>query len=71
MPTTEVTVTVWVCNFCGRGQTKTGSSLEGAQHFVDVLGWLLLGPDTVACDRCKNLPDVTHARLQLAHVHPL
>lgn len=71
MPTTQLTVTVWVCNFCGRGETKTGSSVEGAQHFVDVLRWVLLGPDTVACDRCKVLPDVTYQKLASERAHPL
>lgn len=66
MPVTEVTVTVvatvWVCDFCGRAAQHTagtGAPLS-AEHFIDTLRWLALGETTVACERCRVLPEVAH-----------
>lgn len=71
MPTVQLLTTVWVCNFCGRGDSRTGTDLVAVQHFIDTLGWRLLDGDTVVCDRCRLLPDVTHTLLQQAKAQTL
>lgn len=65
MPVTEVTITVWICNLCGKSASSKGPALLAAQEFIDVLRWLQLDDTTVVCDRCKRVPDVVNA--QLAH----
>ena len=60
--TTIVVATVWVCDLCGRGaqhNAGTASPLT-AEHFIDTLRWLSLDENTVACDRCRLLPDVAN-----------
>jgi len=64
MPTVEVTVTVWICNLCGRTVTSKGPALLAAQEFIDVLRWLQLDVDTVFCDRCRHTREVVDALLQ-------
>lgn len=58
--TLEVTVSTWICNWCGRHNTA-GASVPAellAQHFIDTLGWHTFPDGTIACDRCRANPDV-------------
>jgi hypothetical protein len=69
MPIAEVTVTVWICNLCGRTVTSGQPSLLAAQEFIDVLRWVQLDTDTVVCDRCRHTPEVVDALLQQQKAH--
>ena len=64
MPITEVTITVWICNLCGRSASHKGPAVLAAQEFIDVQRWLQLDVDTVVCDRCKAVPEVVNAQLR-------
>lgn len=63
MPTAEVTITVWICNLCGKTISRKGNSLLAEQEFIDVLRWLQLDEHTVFCERCRHVPDVVNAVL--------
>jgi hypothetical protein len=66
-----VNITSAVCNFCGRGESISGEPLLAEQHIIDVLRWVALDDGTIACDRCRNLPDVIMRLLYLNKAHIL
>jgi hypothetical protein len=63
MPTTEITITVWICNLCGKSASLKSPSVQATQEFIDVLRWLQLDHTTVVCPRCRDLPEVVNAQL--------
>lgn len=67
--TIEVTVTTWVCNWCGRHSTAPVRvpAEQIAQHFIDTLAWRLLPHNEIACNRCRLHPDVAAAIIAANH----
>lgn len=74
MPTIETTVTVtvttWICNWCGRHATAGASvpAQQLAEYFVSTLGWRSFAGGQIACDRCRSNPDVAAAIFAANHV---
>jgi hypothetical protein len=63
MPIVEVVVTVWICDLCGKSVSSKRTPVLAVQEFIDVLRWVKVDDTTVACDRCRNVPEVANARL--------
>lgn len=67
-PEIKTLVTTWVCNWCGRGTSHThgtGAPQLPAEYFAGI-GWVVIGPENIACDRCKQTPDVASEILAAA-----